>query len=482
MIRNLRNFSKTKFAGILVGIIIIPFVFWGMGSVFSGGNTNNIAKINNKSISTQDFMNHLNDSKVSLETLKNNIDNNIIEETLADLISNTMLQLEIQDLNLLISDKTLKKKIIKNKNFFDENNKFSRTKYEKFLLSSNLTAPGFELKMKNNELKKNLFSYVVGGINSPLFLSNNAFKEQTKKITINFINLTNVYKKEEDFSKDEISKYIEENKETLKEKRISFNYSKITPETLIGINEYNELFFKRIDEIENDISNGTTFSQLINTYKLKSVFNENFKLNNENKSETDDNKIFNKIFENGEQNEIKLLEENNFYLIYEITKIEKILPKVENVNFISKVKGIMFNKAKNEFNFDLLKKLGTKSFNQSDFDELSNSSTSKIEKITVDSINDNKKFNNESIQYLYSLPKDTFALISDKNKNIYLIKVLNILENNISKGSQDFKKYYDLANIKIRDSMYGSYDLFLNKKYKVKINQKTLERVKNYFQ
>jgi len=150
MIRNLRNFSKTKFAAILVAIIIIPFVFWGMGSVFSGGNTNNIAKINNKSISTQDFMNHLNDSKVSLEALKNNIDNNIIEETLADLISNTMLQLEIQDLNLLISDKTLKKKIIKNKNFFDENNKFSRTKYEKFLLSSNLTAPGFELNMKNN--------------------------------------------------------------------------------------------------------------------------------------------------------------------------------------------------------------------------------------------------------------------------------------------------------------------------------------------
>ncbi len=482
MIRNLRNFSKTKFAGILVGIIIIPFVFWGMGSVFSGGNTNNIAKINNKSISTQDFMNHLNDSKVSLETLKNNIDNDIIEETLADLISNTMLQLEIQDLNLLISDKTLKKKIIKNKNFFDENNKFSRTEYEKFLLSSNLTAPAFELKMKNNELKKNLFSYVVGGIDSPLFLSNNAFKEQTKKVTINFINLTNIYKKEEDFSKNEILKYIEENKETLKEKRISFNYSKITPETLIGINEYNELFFKKIDEIENDISNGASFSQLINTYKLKSIFNENFNLDNVNKSEVDDNKVFNKIFDNGEQNEIKLLEENNFYLIYEITKIEKILPKVENVNFISKVKGIMFNKTKNEFNFDLLKKLGTKSFNQNNFDELSNSSTSKIEKITVNSINDNKKFNSESIQYLYSLPKDTFALISDENKNIYLIKVLNILENNISKGSQEFKKYYNLANIKIRDSMYGSYDLFLNEKYKVKINQKALERVKNYFQ
>ena len=47
MLNKLRNFSKGKLAGVLVGIIIIPFVFWGMGSVFSGGNTNSIAKINN---------------------------------------------------------------------------------------------------------------------------------------------------------------------------------------------------------------------------------------------------------------------------------------------------------------------------------------------------------------------------------------------------------------------------------------------------
>ena len=30
MIGSLRNFAKTKFAGILVFIMIIPFVFWGM--------------------------------------------------------------------------------------------------------------------------------------------------------------------------------------------------------------------------------------------------------------------------------------------------------------------------------------------------------------------------------------------------------------------------------------------------------------------
>ena len=56
MISNLRNFAKTKMAGVLIGIIIIPFVFWGMGGLFSGGNTNNIAKVNNKIVAQAEIM------------------------------------------------------------------------------------------------------------------------------------------------------------------------------------------------------------------------------------------------------------------------------------------------------------------------------------------------------------------------------------------------------------------------------------------
>ena len=129
MLNNLRNFAKTKLAVVLVGIIIIPFVFWGMGGVFSGGNKNNIAKINDKSISTQDFVNYVNLSKIESDTIRKNIDNNIIEEILAELISKTMISMEINDLNLKISDKILKKTIKENNNFKDENNNFSRIKY-----------------------------------------------------------------------------------------------------------------------------------------------------------------------------------------------------------------------------------------------------------------------------------------------------------------------------------------------------------------
>ena len=482
MLNNIRNFSKTWFAKILLVIIVIPFVFWGMGGVFSGGNTNNIAKINNQSISTQDFMNHLNSSRITLETIKDNLNNNILEEILGELISKKMIQLEEQDLNLIISDKILKKRIKENENFLDENKKFSRTKYEKFLLSSNITAVDFETKLRNSELKKNLFSYIVGGIKSPTFLSNNTFKEQNKKINLEYINLENVYKKKDEFTMDEILKYIDKNKENLKEKNISFNYSKVTPATLIGIDEYNDLFFQKIDNIENDISNGFTYDDLLRKNNLKSVLQTNFKLNDKNISEVINKDVLKKIFNKAEENKIELLEENDFYLLYEIKKVEKILPSIESTNFISNVKEIMVNKSKNDFNYDLIKKISQKSFNQKSFEDISASSNSGTENISITSISDTEKFTIDSIKHIYSLPKNSFGLIGDKNKNIYLIKILNISESHISKSSENYKKYTNLTNVKIRDSMYSSYDFHLNNKYKVKINEKTFERVKNYFQ
>ena len=89
MISSLRNFAKTKFAGLLVFIMIIPFVFWGMGGMFSSGNTNNIAKINNNSISTEDFIDYVNKSGIPEKTIRENLEQNIIEEILSGLVSTT---------------------------------------------------------------------------------------------------------------------------------------------------------------------------------------------------------------------------------------------------------------------------------------------------------------------------------------------------------------------------------------------------------
>ena len=150
MLSKLRNFSKSRFAPVLVAIIIIPFVFWGMGSVFSGGNTNNIVKINKHNVSTEDFINYINSLNIDQKYIKDNIDNGSVEELLSQYISIKILDLEIDDLNISISESALAKKIKSNKSFFDENNKFSRIKYEKFLLENYLTAQEYEENIKKN--------------------------------------------------------------------------------------------------------------------------------------------------------------------------------------------------------------------------------------------------------------------------------------------------------------------------------------------
>ena len=61
------------------------------------------------------------------------------------------------------------KKIKENKNFHDENGIFQRTKYEKFLLTNNMSAPMFELQLKNRELQKHLFDIIGAGTISPDF-------------------------------------------------------------------------------------------------------------------------------------------------------------------------------------------------------------------------------------------------------------------------------------------------------------------------
>ena len=105
----------------------------------------------------------------------------------------------------------------------------------------------------------------------------------------------------------------------------------------------------------------------------------------------------------------------------------------------------------------------------------------KKEKLQLKSIDDNNLFTKDSVKLIYSLPQNSFTLVSDENDNIYLVKISDIVDENILKGSEDFGIFEKKGKLLLREQMYSSYDIFLENKYEVKINQKTLERVKNYF-
>ena len=473
MLNKLRNFSKGKLATILVAIIIIPFVFWGMGSVFSGGNTNSVAKINNFNISTKDFVDHINKSNINTDIIKENIENNILEELLTELISNSLIDIEIKDLNILISDKILVERIKKSKIFHDEKKQFSRLKYEKYLLENNISATTFEINLRKKELKSKLFAYISGGIKSPYFIANEIYKNETKQIELSYLDLNNVYKKKDEFSKVEIETFIKENEEKLKKELIDFSYVKITPQNLAQETEFNENFFSKIDELENQILNGSNIIEISSSFGLKVKQIKGFVDKN------NEELIFNEIYQKRNQEKIQILDKNDYYLLYEINNIKKVLPEKNNVEFIESVKFQLFEQNKYDYNKDLLLKIQNKNFVNYDFVKLVDNNNL-IKKITINSIKENNFFTSDSIKLLYSLAENNFLLIGDKDNNIYLAKIENVTTNDLS-DKNDLSSYNKLASNKVRNNLYSSYDLLMNIKYKININQNTLERLKNHF-
>ena len=107
MLNSIRKFTKSFWAKILLVIIIIPFIFWGMGGVFSGGSQKTVAKINNYNISTKNFMEHVNSLNINPEIIRENVNNSIIEQLLSDLINKTTISLQSKDLEITLSDNIL---------------------------------------------------------------------------------------------------------------------------------------------------------------------------------------------------------------------------------------------------------------------------------------------------------------------------------------------------------------------------------------
>ena len=275
----------------------------------------------------------------------------------------------------------------------------------------------------------------------------------------------------DEFTNQEIKIFIDENSEKLKQDYIDFSYVIITPKNLLGVDEFNQAFFDAIDEIDNKISKNIDFKTITNELNVNVITKKDY-INLENK-ETIENKIY-----NSRKDEIEILEDNGAFIFYQIDNVIQKLPNLNDERFVKQITKLLFQKEKFEFNKDILNQLDKNEFNQASFDKLGNG---EVEKTQLNSIKDINKFENNSVKTLYTLPINTFTLIADKKDNIFIAKIMNHEDTEISSDSNIFNTISNEASAENRNRILKSYDYLLNNKYKVIVNEKTLDRVKNYF-
>ena len=170
--------------------------------------------------------------------------------------------------------------------------------------------------------------------------------------------------------------------------------------------------------------------------------------------------------------------------IFNLGAIEnKILFKINDeiitsIDLKNEIIDLISQRNKFNYNKELFDKINNKNFNDNDFVLMGKNN---INSLVLNSVRDNKKFEINSVELLYSLPPKSFTLISDEKKNTYLARILKIMTLDRIEDDKKFKEYISKQNSNTRNNILKSYDLLLNEKYNVVLNQKTIERVKNFF-
>ena len=484
MATSIGKLSKSFFVKLLVGIIILPFVFWGMGDVFRGGNQNVVATVDSNKISTQEFVNYINRLNLNEEQIKNLSKTDLVEQILSDYIGKKVMSLEIEKLGVVVSDNALRD-IIKNDKSFFKDDKFSRTEYEKFLIKSGITAPQFEANIVEQEKRRQFLSSLAGGIVIPDILVEKEFRKENQTKIIQYIDLEKYHSKKKP-SQESIKELYERNKNVFFTELKSIRYAEIKPELISGSQDYDENFFKQLDIIENNVLDGQSFEETAKANNLKIIeFNKiNAKKENEEKKKIENlpDNLFNKIYNIKTPQSPEVINLESKYYLAEIKDEEKKNRPMNDPEVLEALNAQLSFKEKIDSNTSLAKDISLGAFDGDNFKKFADDNGLLVKDYKISNIKQNDVFDEGLVKRIFLTEDGDINLITNSTlTKSFLISTKNTEYKKLDKKGNEFEQYEAKARLNLINKIYQSYDENANQKYKVEVNQRTIDRVKNSF-
>ena len=482
MLTSIKKTTKSILGKILIAIIILPFLFWGMGDVFRTGNQNVIVTIDSEKISDQNFIEYVNRLNLSEQQRSTMSKTSLLDKILSDYIGKKIIALEIIDQGVNLNNQSLKE-IITTDETFKKDNKFSRIEYEKFLLESGISAPTFEENIAAQEKKRQLLTFLSEGVALPEFMIEQEYENENQIKTIQYLELDNLYKNYL-IPEEEIIKTYELNKTLFVQDFKRIHYAQLLPDNLTGQKEYNESYFKKIDEIENAILDGGKMVNFTKELNLSlTVINEtnNIKKDKTGKDITKiDDELFVKIFSPKISNKPELINLNNKYYLSEVLNIDKIARTLKDEKIKKSIISQLKIKHIVESNTKIVKDMSEGIFNKEQFQKFSKDNNLEIKRITIRDIKNETVFNSGMIKVIFKVKDGNVQLITDSllTKN-YIILSEKTKKLPFDKNIKNYDQYKNKAKFNLSNQIYQTFDKTINNKYDVKINEKVLSRIKN---
>lgn len=241
MLDIIRSNSQSFWVKVAFGVIILVFVFWGVGSFTDTGNVNIVGTVNDEPITYQQFETAYRRAEESLSQQNQRKSWTAAEKTqigrqvFQQLVVERLIVQEARRNNIDVSPYELRLYVGEIKDFQDAQGKFDPERYKNVLAASRQTPAQFEEDLARRLLIEKMVAFVSQGSWSDTLEARSRFNFLRQKRVVEYIYLPATPKDDDAVTDEQLSAYYEEHKlDYAIPQKADVQYVEVNPLTLVA--------------------------------------------------------------------------------------------------------------------------------------------------------------------------------------------------------------------------------------------------------
>ena len=171
------------------------------------------------------------------------------------------------------------------------------------------------------------------------------------------------------------------------------------------------------------------------------------------------------------------------YFLAEIKSVEKKNRPMNDPEVLEALTAQLSFKKKIENNTSLAKDISLGAFDGDNYKKFADENGLVVKDYTVSSLKQNDVFNEGLVKRIFLTRDGDINLLTNNTlTKSFLIFTKKTKYKKLDKNGNEFEQYEAKTRLNLINKIYQSYDENANEKYKVEVNQRTVDRVKNSFQ
>jgi peptidyl-prolyl cis-trans isomerase D len=178
MLERIRTIQNTwvgkAIVAVVMGLIMVSFVIWGIGPVFTGFNANTLANVGGDTVTVDAFRQaYQNELQQLQQRTRRPITNaqahqfGLDTQVLSQLVSEAVLDHQARAMGLSISQGQIVRAITSDPAFTSANGQFDRARFQELLSENGMSEQGFVREQRATYLRQELVQGLVGGLTVP---------------------------------------------------------------------------------------------------------------------------------------------------------------------------------------------------------------------------------------------------------------------------------------------------------------------------